>query len=159
MKNSILLFFLVFLFHGCQYFEKNVPKKEELLHKELSKINWSQVDEFPSVIQCDSITNKEIRKQCFFDYLTQAIQQKLTADTSKNLYSNIDTLHVKVTVLTDATLRFVPIFSKDSTAYNTVKIDSVLQSRLSNFPMVEPAIKRGIKVRSEFILPIVLKVD
>jgi hypothetical protein len=158
MKNSIKILFLVFLFQGCQYFEKKVPKKEDLLNKELSKINWSQVDEFPTVIQCDTITSKEQRKQCFFEYLTQAIQQKLTFDAS-NLYSNIDTLNIKITVLTDATLQFKPIFSKDSTAYNTIKIDSVLQSRLANFPLVEPAIKRGIKVKTEFVLPIILKTE
>jgi hypothetical protein len=158
MKNSIKTLFLVFLFQGCQYFEKKVPKKEDLLNKELSKINWSQVDEFPTVIQCDSITSKEQRKQCFFEYLTQGIQQKLTFDAS-NLYSNIDTLNVKVTVLTDATLQFKPIFPKDSATYNTIKIDSILQSRLANFPLVEPAIKRGVKVKTEFILPIILKTE
>jgi hypothetical protein len=158
MKNSIKILFLVFIFQGCQYFEKKVPKKEDLLNKELSKINWSQVDEFPTVIQCDSITSKEQRKQCFFEYLTQAIEQKLTLDAA-NLYSNIDTLNIKVTVLSDATLQFKPIFSKDSTAYNTIKIDSVLQSRLANFPLVEPAIKRGIKVKTEFVLPIILKTE
>ena len=65
MKN-IQFLLLVLVFQSCQYFEKNVPKKEDLLQQELKKINWDEVDEFPSVLQCDSINDKIERKQCFF---------------------------------------------------------------------------------------------
>ena len=42
----------------------------ELLQQELKKINWTQVDEFPSTATCDSIKDAATRKQCFFDFLT-----------------------------------------------------------------------------------------
>lgn len=157
MKNTIAFLFLVFTLNGCQYFEKNVPAKEELLNQELKKIDWSEVDEFPSTNSCDSITDKEARKQCFFDYLTQTIQEKLATDTIKILYPNLDTIQVKVTVFPDARLKFEPYFSKDNMEYDTVKIDSIMQAKLANFPAVEPAIKRGMKVKSQFILPVILK--
>ena len=37
-------------------------------------------------------------------------------------------------------------------------IDSIIQTRLADFPAVEPAIKQGIKVKSQFVLPVILKV-
>ena len=40
-----------------------------------------------------------------------------------------------------------------------VKIDSILTARLSDFPKVEPAIKRGIKVKTQFVLPVIIKVE
>lgn len=159
MKNTIALLLLVFTLQGCQYFEKNVPAKEDLLNKELKKINWSEVDEFPSIAGCDSIVDKEARKQCFFDYLTQAIQEKLATDTLKILYPNLDTIQVKVTVFPDARLKFEPYFSKSNMEYDTVKIDSIMQVKLADFPPVQPAIKRGIKVKSQFILPVILKLE
>lgn len=159
MKNTIAFLLLIFAFQGCQYFEKNVPVKEELLQKELKKINWSEVDEFPTIYSCDSIQDKEARKQCFFDFLTQTIQEKLATDTLKILYPNLDTIQVKVTVFPDARLKFEPYFPKSNQGYDTEKIDSIMQVKLHDFPVVEPAIKRGIKVKSQFILPVILKLE
>lgn len=154
---SLLVIFL--LFNSCQYFGKQVPTEQELLAKELNEINWKEVDEFPSLVDCEKIENKTQRQQCFFEILTQLIQEKLSVDTLSVLYPELDTIEVKVTVFPNATLQFEPQFPKDSVAYDTIKIDSILKARLVNFPKVNPAIKRGIPVKTQFILPVILKVE
>jgi hypothetical protein len=75
------------------------------------------------------------------------------------LYPETDTLSVKVTIHPDASLQFEPQFLKDSVVYNKIKADSILIARLVNFPKVEPAIKRGIKVKTQFILPVIIKIE
>lgn len=153
-------FFLVFiLFNSCQYFDKQVPSEKELLQKELKSINWKEVDEYPSVVDCDKIEDKKQREQCFFEVLTQLIQEKLCNDTLAMLYPELDTIEVKVTVFPNATMKFEPQFPKDSVAYDTVKIDSILKARLVDFPKINPAIKRGLPVKTQFILPVILKVE
>jgi hypothetical protein len=136
-----------------------VPSEQELLQKELQTINWKEVDEFPSFVDCDKLDNKAKRQLCFFEYLTQLIQQKLSSDTLSILYPELDTIEVLVTIFPDAKMKFEPQFSKDSVTYDTNKIDSILQARLVNFPKVNPAIKRGIPVKTKFILPVILKVE
>lgn len=136
-----------------------MPSEKELLQKELKSINWKEVDEFPSVVECDKIDNKKQRQQCFFEIMTQLIQQKLSSDTLAILYPELDTIEVKVTIFPNATMKFEPQFPKDSVAYDTVKIDSILRARLVDFPKVNPAIKRGIPVKTQFILPVILKVE
>lgn len=153
-------FFSVFLlFNSCQYFEKQVPSEKELLQKELKAINWKEVDEFPSFVDCDKLDNKAQRQLCFFEYLTELIQQKLSSDTLSVLYPELDTIEVMVTIFPDAKMQFEPRFPKDSVAYDTIKIDSILHARLVGFPKVNPAIKRGIPVKTKFILPVILKVE
>ncbi|PKH67225.1 hypothetical protein CXF59_13990 [Flavobacterium sp. ALD4] len=153
-------FFLVFLlFNSCQYFEKQVPSEKELLKKELKAINWKEVDEYPSFVDCDKLENKRQRQQCFFEYLTELIQDKLNSDTLSVLYPELDTIEVKVTIYSNSKMEFEPQFPKDSVAYDTIKIDSILNARLVNFPKVNPAIKRGIPVKTQFILPVILKVE
>jgi hypothetical protein len=49
-------------------------------------------------------------------------------------------------------MKFEPQFPKDSASSNTIKIDSILNARLVDFPKVNPAIKRGIIVKTQFIL-------
>ncbi|WP_339920484.1 hypothetical protein [uncultured Flavobacterium sp.] len=153
-------FILVFLlFNSCQYFEKQVPSEKELLQKELKAINWKEVDEYPSFVDCDNLDNKSKRELCFFEYLTELIQQKLSSDTLSILYPELDTIEVKVTIFPNAKMKFEPQFPRDSVAYDTIKIDSILHARLVDFPKVNPAIKRGIPVKTQFILPVILKVE
>ena len=158
MKQYFL--FLVFiLFNSCQYFDKQVPSEKELLQKELKAINWKEVDEYPSMVDCDKIEDKKQRQQCFFEVLTQLIQEKLCNDTLAMLYPELDTIEVKVTVFPNATMKFEPQFPKDSVAYDKRKIDSILKARLVDFPKINPAIKRGLPVKTQFILPVILKVE
>ena len=154
-----LSYFLFLLLFSCNYFDKQVPSKDALLQQELKQINWNEVDEFPSVSECEKIEDKGMRQQCFFDFLTQTIQQRLSTDTLSIMYPELDTIEVKVTVFPNATLQFEPQFPKDSVAYDTVKIDSILRERLADFPKINPALKRGIPVKTQFILPVILKVE
>ena len=153
------IFLIIILFNSCQYFDKQVPSEKELLQKELKAINWKEVDEFPSVAGCEKIDDKTHRQQCFFEYMTQLIQQRLDVDTLSVLYPELDTIEVKVTVFPNSRIMFEPLFPKDSVAYDTVKIDSILKARLVGFPKINPAIKRGIPVKTQFILPVILKVE
>ncbi len=158
-KNILILLIASSLFNSCQYFEKQIPSEQELLQKELNTINWKEVDEFPSVYGSDTIGNKIERQQCFFEYMTQLIQHKLSVDTLSVLYPELDTIEVKITVFPNSRIIFEPLFPKDSVAYDTVKIDSILKARLVGFPKINPAIKRGIPVKTQFILPVILKVE
>ena len=158
MKKAIALFLLSLCF-SCQYFEKKVPNEKELLEKQLKEINWNEVDEYPSAADCEKLTDPTQRKQCFFEFLTTAIQQKLSVDTLSTIFPKLDTIEVKVTVFPNSTMKFEPQFTKDSVAYDTIKIDSILHVRLVDFPKVNPAIKRGIPVKTQFVLPVIIKTE
>ena len=160
MKKTIQLLFLLLAIQSCQYFEKQVPDEKELLEQELKKINWDEVDEFPSVLQCDTIKDAAIKKQCFFDYMAQTIQERIGIDTLRIEYPKIDTINVKITINTDSSLQFETQYTNDSIALvDKTKIDSILMSRVSDFPKVEPAIKRGVKVKTQFVLPVIIKME
>jgi len=156
LKNFSAILLLLLL-QSCQYFEKQVPSEKELLDKQLKEINWKEVDEYPSVADCEKLSDVTQRKQCFFEFLTTTIQEKLAVDTLSALFPKLDTIEVKVTVFPNATLQFEPQFPKDSVAYDTIKIDSILRARLVGFPKVNPAIKRGIPVKTQFVLPVIIK--
>ena len=158
MKKTLALL-LLFVISSCQYFGNEVPSKKELLDKEMKAINWNEVDEFPSFSECEKIKDETLQKQCFFAFLTQTIQDKLSVDTLSILYPELDTIEVKVTIFANATMKFEPQFPKDSIAYDTIKIDSILHARLVDFPKVHPAIKRGIPVKTQFVLPVILKIE
>ena len=156
MYKKLNLFFVFFVV-SCQYFDAKVPDENKMLQEELKKINWTEVDSYPSILGCDTILDKEVQKECFFSSLSQVIQEKISVDTVQMLHPTIDTIDVKVTVNADSTLKFEVQEPKDSVKYNFKRVDSILQSKLSDFPHVEPAIKRGIKVKTQFIIPVIIK--
>ena len=158
-KNYLIVVATALLFSSCQFLDYQVPNKELLLKEELKSINWNEVDEYPSVPDCENITDEAEQRQCFFEFLTQTIQHKLNIDTLSVLYPELDTIEVKVTVFPDSTIKFAPHFTKDSVAYDTIKIDSILHARLVDFPKIHPALKRGTPVKTQFILPVILKLE
>jgi hypothetical protein len=156
-KKLLILSSLLLLIVGCKQID-TVPEKEQLLQKELQSINWNEVDELPSVAQCDSLSDKTARQQCFTDFLGSTIQQKISIDTLSVLYPEIDTIKVKITVFADSTVTFEPDFN-GHLIYDTHKIDSIIKDKLADFPKVNPALKRGIPVRTQFLLPLILNVE
>ena len=147
------------LLGSCNYFDKRVPDEEELLQKRLEQIDWKEVSSYPSLGECDSVMDKEQKKECFFSSMTRLVQERLNADTLSVLYPEVDTIEVKVTVYPDATLKFEPQFPADTVSYDRTRIDSLLRSRLADFPAIEPAQKEGIPVTSQFTLPIIINVE
>ena len=113
-KQIIALLLIFICATSCDYFRKPVPSKEVLLENELKSIDWNQVDQYPSIVECENIEDKSQRQHCFFEYLTSIIQQKLSQDTLPFTGVNMDTIIVKVTVFPDATIDFEPQFPKDS---------------------------------------------
>lgn len=158
MKKISGLFILLFL-ASCQFFDRQVPDEDELLQQRLNEINWNEVSSYPSIPECEVIDDEEMRKECFFSSMTRLIQEKLDVDTLSVLYPEVDTIQVKVTVNPDASLQFEPQFPKDSVAYDKMKIDSILNVRLTDFPKIEPALKEGVPVKTQFILPVILNVE
>lgn len=156
MRKFLLLPLLLSALASCDYIAK-VPDKEVLLKKELENIDWQQVDEYPSVAECEKLENKELRKSCFFEFLSTALQQKLTEDTVAVGSVSADTLQVRVTVFPDSTIQFEPEFPADSLTYDMRKVDSILKARTSDMPKINPALKRGMPVRSQFVLPVILQ--
>lgn len=156
--NKIIMCLWVFTLLSCQYFDRKVPSEKELLEQELKKINWNNVDAFPSVLQCEAIEDVELKKNCFFNFMKLNIQNRIGIDSLKLYFPEIDTLKVQVTVNANATLLFESQTTNDSLhLLHKIKIDSILTSRLFDFPTVEPAIKRGIKVRTQFVVPIPIR--
>lgn len=159
MRYLCLTFFFLTLFSSCQWRDKVIVDEDLLLQEELDKIDWTQVDAYPSVDQCDSLVNESERRACFFDFISTYIQSKLETDTLVEAFPLVDTLEVMVTVFPDAKIKIEPTHISDSLRFNAEKLDSILQVRLENFPAVNPALKRGVPVKTQFILPVILKTE
>ncbi|MGG5505796.1 MULTISPECIES: hypothetical protein [unclassified Myroides] len=156
MKLSWIVFFFPFLITSCQWMSNKLPDEQQLLEEELNKIDWTKVDTYPSVASCDSIFDDETRKDCFFNYITAELEAKLQVDTLKGAFAQIDTLKVLVTIQSNAQVSLALYQLNDSLKQQLKSVDSLLQEKSKNLPHLSPAIKRGVPVTSQFVLPLVL---
>mgnify|MGYP006947667426 CR=1 FL=1 len=63
-----------------------MPNEKDLLKQRMKEINWKEVDQYPTIADCEKLTNPIQRKQCFFEFMQSTIQQKLSIDTLKILF-------------------------------------------------------------------------
>ncbi len=158
-KLIIPFLFLGTVMSSCHFFEKQVPDEEQLLQQRLKEIDTTKVSSYPSIAECDAITDSDLRKECFLSTITRLVQERLSADTIALMYPELDTIRVKVTIHADSRLEFEPQLPRDTVRYDRKKIDSVIKARLIGFPKIEPAQKEGVPVTSEFIMPVVIDVE
>lgn len=149
--------FLLALFTSCQWRERVSIDERELLEQELDKIDWDHVDAYPTLEACDSLIEADERRNCFFEYISMYIQEELEQDTLVSVFPTVDTLEVIVTVYPDAKVSIEPLQASTHTSFNTEELDSILKLRFRDLPPIQPALKRGIPVKTQFVLPVILK--
>jgi len=156
MRYSVFLMLIALV--SCQQTSEKTVDEEQLLQEELSKINWKEVDEFPTVLTCETKGTKEEKKDCFFDYLTTALSVQINSDSIQNLYPELDSLRIKITVFPNSKVAF-KTQNTNIPELNIGKLDSILTVKSENLEKIEPAIKRGIKVKTQFEIPIYFNAD
>lgn len=156
MRSSWIIFFFPFILTSCQWMSAQLPNEQELLEEELNKIDWTKVDTYPSVAACDSIFDETARKNCFFDYITVALEENFRMDTLRGTFTTLDTLNVLVTIQADAQVSLALYQVNDSLKQQLKSVDSLLLEKSKHFQTLSPATKRGVPVTSQFVLPLVL---
>lgn len=155
MKNYWALVFATTLLFSCNYVQKELPNSQELLRRELHMIDWSKVDTYPTYESCDKLKTNDELKACFFDKLYQEVVHVLKTDSLVRI-STIDSVQFLVTITPESQLSFKTQKINETLLPKTM-LDSVMQAHQKDFTKIQPAIKRGIPVRTQFNLPVVFE--
>ncbi len=155
LKLNNIKFFFIFSFlnfFSCDVLEKKPNEMRE-------KLIWTANDEYPTVIECENVVDTEDRLNCFYEYLYEYLSNNLkNRDDVKNLEFN-DSIMIKIIVDKNGKVYPSEIRFKNPEYYNE-KINSIIYELLDSMPTVVPAVKTdyGVKVKSQFDLPLILKV-
>ena len=154
--SLILLFFCI---SSCDYFDKKKVNAEDLLNQELNTFNWNEVDVYPSFATCDSSDVKEERKHCFENTLSSYIFKHLSKQNI--IVSEVidDTLKMKIEISDQGILNILSIDNSKIIQKIIPNIDTLLIASFDSLPKIFPAIKRGQQVKTQFELPVIIKVN
>lgn len=152
MKNYwAFLFFSIFL-TSCNFAQKELPNSQELLRRELHTIDWNKVDTYPTYDACEKLKTEEENKACFFDRLHFEVVHVLKTDSLVQI-STIDTVQFLVTISPKSDLKFKTQMVNEKLLPKKM-LDSIMAHHQKSFSKIHPATKRGIPVKTQFILPV-----
>lgn len=157
MKSGILLLILSFLLISCDNFLTPKKTSEEFLEEELKTINWNEVDTYPLFPNCDESDAKEQQKNCFESTLHKHIN---TYIQNEELISNkavFDTLLINIEISGKSEVTISGIEGDSLTFEIFPELREHLYESIKTLPKTEPALKRGMPIKTAFILPLILK--
>jgi hypothetical protein len=159
MKITLHILLLLLVTTSCKFFETEKISTEAFYEEELKTINWNEVDQYPVFASCEQITEKNEQKDCFSDVLIGSLSQAAwnsAIGINQDIHDTI-WLRIDVSETAEMKVREIQIDSTLLRAYPLMK--QALLDRIDSVKLIAPAYKRGIPVRTEFSLPIVVETE
>lgn len=158
VKYSYLVFLWLFA-SSCQFFETEKVSSEEIFDQEIKTIDWKDVDRYPSFANCESALEKPEQKACFINTISTRLQHSISAGQM-----------IAVRQLRDTVKVYFEVNSNGHLSILSIKMDTVLQKEFPHLQQwivqsidslrpVAPAYKRGIPVRTQFTLPVIIETN
>ena len=157
--QRILLFLLFLGVTSCNYFNVKKTSSEAILEEELQTFNWNEVDVYPSFETCNTSAEKEDKKKCFQNTVTEAIYKSLAAEKIVVTQDIQDTILVHFQISETGELHLIDAKIDSVTMLEIPNMEVLLHQSLDFIPEIYPAIKRGQQVKTQFTLPIQIQVD
>ena len=120
-------------------------------------IDYSSVDVYPLFSDCQEIDNKQVQKSCFESALTELLSEKLQSLDYEVKENVNDSSYVDLLINRNGKTRVVAINSPSIITHNLPHLDSIIRLSVDELPLVKPALKRGIPVKSQYKLAVVVR--
>ncbi|WP_299778102.1 hypothetical protein [uncultured Formosa sp.] len=158
MKHFVFILALLLLC-ACDDLKVKKTSTEAILNEELKSFKWNEVDEYPTFLSCETSGTQLGRKLCFEQTLSAVILKRLEAERIIVNNDVLDTIIIQFKISETGDLSLLHFEVDSFTQAEIPNIKFLITSSLDSLPTIEPAIKRGQKVSSEFTLPIIIKAN
>ncbi len=156
MKHLLLLI-IIFTATSCQYFETEKLSTQTLVEEELKTIDWKDVDQYPAFSACTSYTEKEAQKNCFTNTLTSHLYQSINQRNIVVHHDVKDTIKLSLEVDTTGRLQLTTVAMDSIMSADFPQLKQWLLESIDSLQPVAPAYKRGIPVKTQFTLPVIIQ--
>ena len=159
MQRLFIAIIFVFLFTSCDFFSS---KRKSAINEFMvmdTIVDYSTIDVYPMFKNCENLDGDEKQEHCFGAELVEQLEELVVLKKVKGPTATYDTIYIDISIAQDNKIRITRINSSDIVRDKIPNLDSVLTASINQLPqLVQPAIKRGIPVKSEYKLPILINV-
>lgn len=144
---------------SCEGIITQKKTSEEFLEKELKTINWNEVDTYPLFEGCNESDTKEHQKNCFENFIHNHINKTLHQEALISTVPISDVLEITLQFTAQSEVNVLEIKSDTITFQTFPELRTLLLESLQSLPQATPALKRGVPVNAQFILPLEIKTE
>ena len=159
MKYASLYTFLLLLATSCQFFETEKVSSEEIYKEEIQTIDWKDVDRYPSFSNCNDSLEKPAQKDCFINTISSQLYQSISHENMVAVREVYDTVKVNFEVASDGKLSILEIKMDTLLQKEFPNLETWLLQSIDSLQPVSPAYKRGIPVKTQFTLPVIIQTN
>lgn len=141
---------------SCQFFDTQRISSETFYEEEYQNLDWNDVDTYPAFPSCESYTEKTGQQQCFQQIIVQNFEQVLKQHQVMTTVDMNDTLHLLLEVDQEGTLLLTEVEADTLTWQQIPSLRELAQETITTLPKPAPAYKRGIPVKVQLTLPVLL---
>jgi len=154
VNNIKIILLIVFVLASCQSNLNN-----NIIDNNDEKILWKSSDEYPSVKLCNDLEETDLIKQCFQNFLSNQIFEKLKLNQFLIEKPINDTVYISLLIDNKGKISITDKNIPKSTINVIPNFESIITNIIDSIPYVLPATKTnlGVSVTSKFKLPIIIK--
>jgi hypothetical protein len=161
--KKILLSILCISLYACQEnstTDSEISQEEQeqkMVEDRLAELG-TEVDEYPSFKECESITTKDEKLKCFTGKLSKLYQEALNSQKLAIGDALSDTVKVTIVINTEGNLSVKSVEASSATQELLPNLEELLKSKTTEFEPAIPAKKNQVNVTTEYVLPLVIDV-
>ncbi len=157
MKHSFLFVFLLLLATSCQFFETEKVSSEAIFEEEMQTIDWKDVDRYPSFSNCENKLEKPEQKECFINTISSHLYKSISSEKMVSVREVYDTIKVNFEINKEGELSILEIKMDTVLQKEFPNLETWLLQSIDSLKPVAPAYKRGIPVKTQFTLPVIIQ--
>jgi len=148
LKSVYINIFFYLSLTSCNYFDYSRKDKDILIKKRINEIKANGLGLYPKIAPCKNI----IEKRCF--------ETQLISELKKNIQETLDPKKITITDTIWLTIEISKtgiIHLKTISKTANLNIKEAVEYTFENISPIEPATIQGVKVTSNFKIPLTLK--
>ncbi len=144
---------------ACNLFESPEDRTRKLVEEEMQTIDFNEVDQFPLFADCDETAAKPEQRGCFERTLLMHLSMTLQDFEFRSEEPLRDTLNIDFRVDANGVVSILSVEEHPHLSEQNPEFERIVTGSLRSLPRLQPALKRGIPVATQFRLPIVIQTD
>jgi len=157
IRRAIGFFLLLLFLISCDYLSPATSVENSELQVLDTVIDYTKVDVYPIFSDCENFAENDSQKKCFEVSLIEKLSELLHKNELKVKERVNDTALIDLLIDQTGKASVVNIDSPEIITNQLPSLDSIIRHSVSALPTMKPAVKRGIFVRSQYRLAIVVK--
>lgn len=159
MKNGFIFLLLLLLATSCQFFETEKVSSDEIYKEEMQTIDWKEVDRYPSFSNCENSLEKPEQKDCFISTISSHLYQSISHEEMVAVHHIYDTIKVNFEISSNGKLSILDVKMDTLLQKDFPDLKKWLLQSIDSLKPLAPAYKRGIPVKTQFTLPVIIQTN